>query len=277
MSWLQEVFGRNKVVIGMVNCPPLPGTSHYDAEKGLPFILERVEYDLLALQEGGIDAVLFHNENDRPFVTDIGPEIVATMARAITQVLPKVRVPFGVDVLADTRSALAIALATGAAFVREDSGSWIEQAGELLRYRRRIGAGHIKVVFSINTNVLANRELALVARSAASYHGADAVSVAYVGTPEREAAIPDAPEALPGGHTPHPAVRTSDLAVVKRVAGAPVFVNMGSRRENVAEQLAIADGVIVGSDLKVGGITWNEVDPARVRAYMAAADTVPGR
>ena len=277
MTWLQKVFGRNKVVIGMVNCPPLPGTPRYDSQKGMRFILERVEHDLLALQEGGIDAVLFHNENDRPFVTDIGPEIVATMARAITQVLPKVRVPFGVDVLADTRCALAIALATGAAFVREDSGSWVEESGELLRYRRKIGADAIKLVFSINTDVLAHRELALVAHGAASYYGADAVSVAYVGTPDREAAIPEAREVLPEGHVPHASVRTSDLAIVKRATSAPVFVNVGSRRENVAEQLAIADGVVVGSDLKVGGITWNEVDPTRVRAYMAAVDTVPGR
>ncbi len=131
VSWLKEVFGRNKVGIGMVNCPPMPGTPWYDEKGGLPFITNRVEHDLLALQEGGIDGVLFHNENDRPFVTDIGPEIVATMTRAITQVLPQVRVPFGVDVLADTRAALAIALATGAKFVRDDMGTWINNAGEL--------------------------------------------------------------------------------------------------------------------------------------------------
>ncbi len=277
MTWLKEAFGRNKVVIGMVNCPPMPGTPHFDETRGLPFILERVEHDLLALQEGGIDAVLFHNENDRPFVTDIGPEIVATMARAISQVLPQVQVPFGVDVLADAKSALAIALATGATFVREDSGSWVENSGELLRYRRKIGASHIKLVFSINTHVLAYRELAEVAHNAPSYYGADAVSVAYVGTPDREAAIPEAAEALPGGHTLHAAVRTADLALVKRVTSIPVWVNVGSRRDNVAEQLAIADGVIVGSDLKVNGITWNEVDPQRVKAYMKVAQTVPGR
>ncbi len=277
MTWLKEVFGRNKVVIGMVNCPPMPGTPHFDEKRGLPFILERVERDLLALQEGGIDAVLFHNENDRPFVTDIGPEIVATMTRAISQVLPKVQVPFGVDVLANTPSALAIALATGAAFVREDSGSWVEDSGQLLRYRRKIGASHIKLVFSVNTHVLAHRELAEVAHTAASYYGADALSVAYVGTPDREATVPEAAEALPGGHTLHVAVRTADLALVKKVTPIPVWVNVGSRRDNVAEQLAIADGVIVGSDLKVNGVTWNEVDPERVEAYMKVVHTVPGR
>lgn len=277
MSWLKEVFGRNKIVIGMVNCPPMPGTPWYDEKAGLSFIAQRVQHDLLALQEGGIDAVLFHNENDRPFTTNIGPEIVATMTRAITQVLPQVKVPFGVDVLADTRAALAIALATGARFVRDDMGTWINNAGDLLRYRRQIGANHIKLVFTINSDVLTGRELAIVAHTAPSYYGADAVSLAYLGTPDREAVVPETEQAMAGGHTPHAVVRLSDLALVKKVAAIPVLVNVGSRVENVAQELAIADGVIVGTDLKVDRITWNPVDPERVRAYMRVVNTIEGR
>jgi hypothetical protein len=34
--------------------------------------------------------------------------------------------------------------------------------------------------------------------------------------------------------------------------------------------LEVADGVIVGSGLKVDGQTWNPVDPARVTAFMEA-------
>ena len=277
MSWLKEVFGRNKIAIGMVNCPPMPGTPLYDEKGGLAFITERVEYDLEALQEGGIDGVLFHNENDRPFVTGVGPEIVATMTRAITQVLPKVRVPFGVDVLADTTAALAIALATGARFVRDDQGCWITNAGELLRYRRKIGANHVKLLFNINTDVVTGRELAYVAHTAPGYYQADAVSVSYLATPNREVAVPEAEKVLAGGHVPHAEVRLSDLAVVKKVAAIPVFVNVGSRVDIVAKQLAIADGVIVGTDLKVDRITWNPVDPERVKAFMRVVNTVAGR
>jgi predicted TIM-barrel enzyme len=35
--------------------------------------------------------------------------------------------------------------------------------------------------------------------------------------------------------------------------------------------LDIADGVIVGSDLKRDGYTWNPVDPERVERFIAAA------
>jgi predicted TIM-barrel enzyme len=89
--------------------------------------------------------------------------------------------------------------------------------------------------------------------------------------------VPETKQVLAGGHVPHVGVRLADLALVKKVAAIPVFVNVGSRIENVAQELAIADGVIVGTDLKVDRITWNPVDPERVRAYMRVVNAVDGR
>ena len=68
-----------------------------------------------------------------------------------------------------------------------------------------------------------------------------------------------------------------DLQAAKEAAGAvPVFANTGVRLDTIAETLARADGCIVGTALKTDGITWNNVDPARVRALMAAARTARG-
>jgi predicted TIM-barrel enzyme len=53
---------------------------------------------------------------------------------------------------------------------------------------------------------------------------------------------------------------------------APVFLNTGAKAGNIADYFQAADGVIVGSSLKVDGYTWNPVDPARVREFMAAAN-----
>jgi uncharacterized protein len=43
---------------------------------------------------------------------------------------------------------------------------------------------------------------------------------------------------------------------------------------NVHDFLAVADGAIVGSDLKVDGSTWNPVDPERARRFMAEVRAV---
>jgi predicted TIM-barrel enzyme len=61
------------------------------------------------------------------------------------------------------------------------------------------------------------------------------------------------------------------LQVVKQAAPrTPVFANTGVRLANVREQLAIADGAVVGSTFKREGYIWNEVDSARVKEFMAA-------
>jgi predicted TIM-barrel enzyme len=51
----------------------------------------------------------------------------------------------------------------------------------------------------------------------------------------------------------------------------PVLLNTGAKSTNVREYLAVADGVIVGSDLKRDGYTWNPVERDRVERFLAAA------
>ena len=67
-----------------------------------------------------------------------------------------------------------------------------------------------------------------------------------------------------------------DMGTLKEIAEAvdgevPVIANTGVKSTTVASYLEVADGIIVGSDLKVDGYTWNAVDPARVRDFMKAA------
>ena len=47
-----------------------------------------------------------------------------------------------------------------------------------------------------------------------------------------------------------------------------MLANTGVRPDTVRDVLAVADGAIVGTSLKVDGDTWNPVDPARVMAMM---------
>ena len=64
----------------------------------------------------------------------------------------------------------------------------------------------------------------------------------------------------------------SDLRAAKQAAPqTPVLANTGVTADRLAETLAVADGVIVGTSLKVDGITWNRVDPARARRFMDTA------
>src|SRR5688500_2642448 len=117
--WLRDLTGVPKTIIGMVHLPASPGSPLYDAGRGMDGIRDSVRRDLAALQEGGIPAVMFCNENDRPYRLDADPASVAAMADTVAAVRGELAVPFGVDVLWDPTATLAVAAATGAAFARE--------------------------------------------------------------------------------------------------------------------------------------------------------------
>jgi membrane complex biogenesis BtpA family protein len=195
-------------------------------------------------------------------------EQVAAMTRVITELRPRT-IPFGVDFLWDPTAALCMAAATGASFVREvftgtyesDMGLWAPDAGALLRLRHNIGADGIRLFFNVAPEFcspLGTRSVAERAKSAVVSSLADVILVSG----PMAGAEPD----------------YSQIEEAKRAVGdaTPVFLNTGAKPSNIARYLQAADGVIVGSTLKVDGYTWNPVDPARVRAFMDAVKQARG-
>ena len=267
----RRVFGPVKPVIAMVHFGALPGAPLFDAEAGLEGLLEGARKDLLALQAAGFDAVMFGNENDRPYEFKVDMASVATMAAIIGRLRVEITVPFGVNVLWDPMSSMALAAATGAAFVREiltgtyasDMGPWNPDAGAALRYRSRLGRDDLAVLYNVSAEFawsLDRRSLADRARSAVF------------------SSIPDA--ILVSGAITGEAAAMSDLEAVKdALPSTPVLANTGVKHETVADVLSVADGCIVGSSLKVDGNTWNPVDPERAADFMQRARRArgPGR
>jgi membrane complex biogenesis BtpA family protein len=212
--------------------------------------------DVLALQDAGVDGLLFCNEHDLPYSIGVGVEVAVAQAAVIGRLKPDIRVPFGVDLLWDPKSALAVARATDAAFVREvftgvfdsDMGLLAPDFGELAGYRHAIGGDEIAIFTNVTpefSRSMSGRPVAERARGAA-FLGADALLISgpQAGAP----------------------VNLAELREAKESAGdVPVLANTGVNDQNAAEILATADGVIVGTHLKIDGSTWNAVDPQRAR------------
>ena len=244
----------------MVHLPALPGSPLHDREGGMELVLARTRSDLQLLQDAGFDAVMFCNENDRPYVFTTGAETVAAMSAVIAEMKPALTVPFGVDVLWDPRATLAVAKATGAAFVREvftgvyasEFGLWNTDPGDSMRYRRQIDASAVRILTNISAEFAApvsERALGHVARGVELISLADAICVS--------------------GPMTGASVDGSQLQSVRdAVPDAVVFANTGVKEETVEGILAVADGVVVGTSLKVDGITWNPVDADRARRFM---------
>ena len=269
MNNYKSVFGEGrKPVIAMVHLGALPGTPLYDAAGGLPALLAAARADLAALQAAGVDAVMFGNENDRPYEFRVDVASTATMACLIGQLRAEITVPFGVNVLWDPTSSIALAAATGAAFVREiftgtyasDMGPWTPDAGAAMRYRNRLGRADLAMLYNVSAEFadsLDRRPLPDRARSAVF------------------SSIPDA--VLVSGQITGEAARMEDLEAVKRVLpSTPVLANTGVKHATVADVLTIADGCVVGSALKHDGHTWHAVDPARAADFMSRARAARG-
>lgn len=258
-----HIFSHPKPLIAMVHVPPLPGTPLYDARAGVGGLVASVQHDLEVLLEAGFDGFLFCNEGDRPYELRAGPESAAVMTRVVTECAPRDR-PFGVDFLWDARCALAVAVATGAGFMREvltgtwesDMGLWQGEAAHVLRERRRLHSEDLAVMMNITpefASPIGRRRPADAAHSAAVSSLADAILVSgpMAGAEPGRAVLEEVRSSVP-----------SEI---------PVLLNTGARAATIADYLRIADGCIVGSDLKVDGYTWNPVERERAMRFVDAA------
>jgi membrane complex biogenesis BtpA family protein len=246
----------------MIHLLPLPGTPR--AQLPLDAVIEHAVREARLYREAGFTGLLIENMHDRPSEKGrVGPEIVAALTAAGRAVRAAVELPLGVQVLAGAnREALAVALGSGAAFVRvegfvfahvADEGIIESSAAELLRYRRRIGADHIRVFADIKTKhsahaITADVSLVETAR-AAEFFLADGVIIS--GTATGEATDP------------------AEVEAVRRAVRLPVLVGSGISAGNL-DAYSSADALIVGSSLKQDGVWSNPLDPARAAALVRA-------
>lgn len=260
MIWTEELFKTNKPIIAMCHFLALPADPAYDEAGGMKQVIDWARKDLIALQEGGVDGVMFSNEFSLPYLTRLETVTVAAMARVIGELLEDIHIPFGVNCLWDPVASLDLAVATGAKFVREiftgvyasDFGLWNTNCGATVRHQHRIGGANVKLLFNIVPEAaayLAARDVVAIAKTTVFNTHPDALCVSGI---------------TAGAQT--------DMNVLEKVKeaihGTPVFANTGLRMENVEKTLSISDGAVVGTTFKIDGVFENHVDVNRVREFM---------
>lgn len=270
MNRFAAIFARPGVtrpLIGMLHVPPLPGSPGFQGD--LRALTEHVLHDAQALAAGGADALMLENFGDVPFYPDRVPaETVAMLTALAVAVRQTCPLPLGINVLRnDGLSALAVAVASGAQFIRvnilcgarlTDQGIIQGIAHDLQRLRRQLAAERVAILADVDVKhsaALASRPLEEEARDLVERGLADALIVS-------------------GGATGD----ASDPAHLARnceaVPGTPVLVGSGATAENVAA-FAQAAGFIVGTGLKQGGRVQAAIDVDRVAAFRTALDRLP--
>lgn len=264
---IESIFGVRRALIGMIHVQALPGTpgSQYSVEE----ICDKAVRSAEQLRDAGFHGLMIENMHDRPYLKrQVGPEIVAAMAVVGKEIRRAASLPLGLQILGGAnREALAAAMACDADFIRvesfvfshvADEGLMQADAGELLRYRRAIGAEQVRIFADIKKKhashaITADVDLVETAH-AAEFFLADGVIVTGTAT----------------GRPADPA----DVEAVTNAVPIPTLVGSGITPENLANFWS-ADAFIVGSVLKQQGIWSNPPDPSRVQAMIQAFDSLP--
>ncbi len=247
-------------LVGMVHLRPLPGSPGWAGS--LAEVLEAALGDARALIEGGCDALLVENMGDLPYLRGrVEPETIAAATVAARAVV-ELGLPTGIQLLAGAnREALAVAVASGARFVRvegfayahvADEGLIEACAGELLRARKELAAD-LEVWADVQKKhashaLTADLSLEELARGTA-FCGADVLVVT-------------------GPRTGAPT--EVEHVVEALAAGLPVAVGSGVTPSDAGLLSGEAQALIVGSYLKEDGDWRKPVDLDRVRAVREA-------
>ena len=251
-------------LIGVVHLPPLPGDPRPSA--GWAGAFEHALADADALAAGGVTAVVVENFGSAPFPKGTrGDRLPPHQVAFITRVALALRERFehlGINCLRnDVRSALGIAAATGADFVRvnvhtgayvTDQGLIEGEADESLRYRASLGASNVAIAADVLVKHAA--PLAPLTATQATHEAldrglADAVIVSGTGTGQP--------------------VDVDVLREVRAAAGdRPVWIGSGLTPERAPELCPLVDAAVVGTWLKEDGDVSLPVDASRVRTLV---------
>jgi membrane complex biogenesis BtpA family protein len=258
------------MLVGVIHLPPLPGSPR--SSMTADDCARSAAACARAL--AGYDAIIVENFGDVPFFAGRVPAVtVAAMtacALAVREAAPTAKL--GINVLRnDAESALSIAACTGAAFVRvnvltgarvTDQGVIAGDAASVLRLRRALGAGAVDIWADVDVKHSAPlgppRPIAQEVEDTAKRAMASAILVTGEGTGK--------------------GVDVDKLAAVRRAAAAtPVLVASGASIASLPVLARHADGVVVGSALRPGGVPGGPIDAGLASAFADAFRAAFGR
>lgn len=258
--WIHDMFGVQKPIIALLHLDALPGDPGFCGS--IDAVLNHAGEDLRALQDGGVDGILFANEFSLPYqpVADIAT--ISTMAYIIGSLKSEIKIPYGVNVVKNPIATIELGAATGAKFGRScfsgaymgEYGLYASNSGEAVRKRKALEIQDFKLLFKVNPEAdtyLVHRDVKVVAKSIMFGGFADGLCVSGAAA----------------GSEPDDSILAQVYSVAKP-NGVPVFCNTGCKHENVRQKLELCDAVCMGTAFKTGGRLTGHVEKDRVTSFM---------
>ncbi len=255
----KEYMKNRKIIIGMIHVPALPGTpeNKLSSEEIIAKCIQEAEI----YKKQGLTTLMIENMHDIPYTKSIGPEIITLMS-IIGREIKKLGLYCGIQILAAAnKEAIATAKASGMDFIRAegfvyahvaDEGYIESCAGDLLRYRKSIGAEEVLIFTDIKKKhsshaITSDVDIAETAHTA-EFFLSDGVIVTGVSTGTE--------------------ADSEEVKQVRKAVHIPVLIGSGITTENLNNYYDHADIFIVGSYIKKNGYWKNELDEERISKLM---------
>lgn len=260
-TWLSDVIGTEKAAVGVVHFLALPSDPLYDEEGGMEKVYQAALKDVRALQNGGIDALLFSNEFSFPYEKKVSKEVLASMATLIGRLKSEITVPFGANVISDTEASIALNAAIGGVIMRGTFAGCFSgnmglvniEPGQHLRHRHQLRLDNqLKMIHYI------------LPESSYEVSGRPAMSIA------RSSKFANLPDGF--GIVGEQAGKKIDMALMKQcreeMPDMVLFATTGVNVDTIEEIYSLADAAFIATHFKVDGVFENAVDENRVRRFM---------
>lgn len=255
--------GVSKPIIGCLHLRALPATPMYDPNYSIEQHIADLKREAHILMDLGFDGAVFANEADYPYVENIGPGALAAYTHIVSRVAEELTIPFGVGIMNDPVSAISVAKAVGATFVRGffcgqqygNYGPIIKTPGEIFRYAKSIGAENIGIYTSFEPHNGSSIDRRTFEEIAGSLYKDVPVAGYSLNGPKKGQAIED-----------------SNIAICKKLyPNIPISFNNGANPSNIKEMLKYCDMVVVGTTLKKDHYLYNPIDYDNAKEFILAA------
>jgi uncharacterized protein len=250
-----------KFLAAMVAVLPLPGSPLYDDNDQK--VMDQALSDLDVYKKAGVDSILFENDHDLPYIQPpLDEKGVSLMTAIAREARKRFDGPIGIQMLeAANITSLEIAAEADLDYIRVEAfvfahvgGSGIinGSAGKILRRRKELKAGHLKVFADVKKK-----------------HGSHSLTIDLDIKDEvmqAELFMADGVIVTSQFTGIHP--DKNDLIKAKSATKLPILIGSGMTAENIQDYLPLADGFIVGSYLRKDGKFLEKLEPARLHAFM---------
>ena len=260
MLWSEELFKVKKPIISMLHLKALPGDPGFKQADTMKAVVDQARLDLHALQDGGVDGIMFSNEFSLPYQRKMDFITPAAMARVIGELMSEIKVPYGVDCISDGMASIELAAAVDAKFIRGtfhgvyvgDGGFYNNDFSAILRRKAALHLDNLKMLYFLNPESdvsLDHRKLSEIAKSLIFKARPDGLCISASAAGQE--------------------VSSELMTTVKNVApDVVVLCNTGCRLDTVVQKLSESDAAVVGTTFKYDGDFYKTVDVNRVTEFM---------